>query len=175
MGDEINLTTPRQVTSFQFQVYAQNLSGNEQLVVHFYPQTGPLNGQGFSTPNTDPTQVIYTSPSIPIGIQNGTTTITLNNLNVTVPADFTWAVQFSGVSGNGVAALAVGPANPAVGYNIADYWQNVGGTWGLYEFSGAAANFGAEITAVPEPAAAPILFLAAAVASTVWLRRAARK
>lgn len=170
IGDEIVLAanTPRTVNAFQLQYFAQGLSGDEQVVVHFYPNTGPVDGQGFATPNSTP---IFTSTPLALSVQNGRGVLNLENLNVTVPDSFTWAVQFSGVTGSEVAGLVInGP--PTIGTSYNDYWEKASGTWARYQFTNPPqpGSFGAEITAVPEPAVTAVTYGVGALALVLFLR-----
>jgi hypothetical protein len=154
-GDEITLASGSSTTlsTFSLQCYGQGLSGDETVQVHFYDNSGP-EIQGALSP-AEP--AFYSTAVLPI--TNGKQVVTFDNLNVVVPDHFTWAVQFSGVTGSEVAGVAVhGPAtigSSQVG-GADDFWENLGGGggWTLYAFTGSTpSSFGAQITAVPEPKA----------------------
>jgi hypothetical protein len=175
VGDEIVLEsgTPRTISDIAIQYYTQNLTGTEQMEVKIYLNDGQVNGDGFKSPGT----VLYDSGQFTVPQLNGKGLLNLNSLNIAVPADsFTWSVQFSGISGNKVAGLAIN-ATPSVGSSFSDFWEKPGGTWDLYEFTNPStptANFGAQFSAVPEPAESAAVLLGTALAVAVGIRRLRR-
>lgn len=160
-GDEIILLAngPRTVTSFTLQYYTENLFGNVHAQIRFYENDGALS-QGFPSPN----KLLYDSGSIALPQMSGYTSLTLNNLSVTVPDSFTWTVQFSGISQNEAGRSAINaPQNVGLSYD--DFWQRTGSGWTLVNLpSPLPGSFGASISAVPEPAATAWVFLASAAA-----------
>lgn len=109
-------------------------------------------------------------------IQGVQTLAGLNEYNiaipdVVVPDHFVWTVQAYNRQGS-VGEL--GPAYynpPSVGFSDDFFWlSDMGSPWTQYTWGGDPyANFGAEITAVPEPAS--ILLLAGGIAAVVRRRR----
>jgi hypothetical protein len=89
------------------------------------------------------------------------------NPDVTVPADFTWTLVFSGVPSGDSAGLSIfnsstknvsGIPTPAIGGNYNDAWVNSGSfsspSWSLIQSASPnnpGLQFGALVTAVPEP------------------------
>lgn len=161
-GDEINLTgTQRYVTQFLFEYYAQLQGpfgqGDETVQVRFYANNGGL----------DPVFNRYQMPgdllwdSGPIPIVPGGHTLTIPVDMVLVPDQFTWTVQFGGMSfGNNDRAGLLIYNPPTIGADLGngvigsfnDFWQVVNGQWNLVQFSnGNPGNFNGRVVAVPEP------------------------
>lgn len=154
-GDQIKMagiSYDRTITTFKFDYYLQQLTtGNEKATLNFYAN----NGAG-GAPGT----LLYTSGSFSVG--RGYNTVVADGLFVSVGSDtFTWTVSFSGMSANEQFGLLF--YNPPVtGSSFDDYWEKVGGVWTLKKFSttgGPIANFGAVVTAVPEPATIQLALL----------------
>ena len=168
-GDEVILeaNTPRLVDTFAFQYYAENSQGNGQVTVRFYQNDGPLSAQGFPTPQT----VLFESQALPLAKIDGRGSLTLENLNVTVPDSFTWTLQFNGLSaGQSAGSAMYGTQTAGISYD--DFWEKSAGQWNLYQFSSPSqpGSFGAQITVVPEPAAAGSVLLTATLLGMVGLR-----
>jgi hypothetical protein len=178
MGQEIILgpSTPQTIASFTFQYTDVHFTGSEQVEVYFRQMNGAPDPNGYTSPNS----VIYDSGPVSLNPLNshGLGTITLNNINVTVPTDFTWSVKVIGMASGESAGLAWqrGPGTaPTVGDNYSDYWQYSGSQWQLYSLAPDPNNpdpesFGAQFTAVPEPAATAFVTSAAALLVMVGRR-----
>ena len=175
-GDEIILSggAGQRMTSFTFEYFATGLSGNETVTLRFYRNDG-AQVVGGSFPANKPSTVLYDSGSFPIvnTFPDGNTLrfdLPLNDPNLIIPNnnfDFTWTVQFGGITGSEVAALDL-YSPPNVGNNYNDYWEQLPSLdWELR--AGPAGtpvmNFGATMTAVPEPSPLQVGLLAGAI----WL------
>jgi hypothetical protein len=152
-GDEILLESGPStlLSTFSLEYYAQGLSGNETIQVHFYLNSGPLVGNAPSPA----APAFYDSAVLPI--TDGKHLLTIDNLNVVAPDHFTWTAQFTGLTGSELAGVAV-HAPAAVGSSqigdTDDFWENRDGVWQLFISQGGnPSSFGAQITAVPEPTA----------------------
>jgi hypothetical protein len=184
IGDEIDLApgTSRNLSSFTFQYFAQNLASTDEVRVRMYANTGPLSPQGAPTPQDPP---LYDSGNLPVNLLNGRGSMTLNNLNVTVPDTIVWTIQFTGLTDpnpaapgtSKVAGLAIS-GDPSPGFSFDDYWEKTTTGWNLYQLGTPyTSNFGAQLTAsaVPEPAATAAVMLSTALLSVVTLRRVRRR
>jgi hypothetical protein len=151
-GDEVDLQpyAAQTLQSFTFQYLAKNFTGNERVELKLYQNDGPVTTDGFPTPGT----VLYDSGPLQVNPDpQGRGTITLNNLNVQATPTLMWTVQFTGIDGTKTAGLAI-TGDATVGASYDDFWEKVNGVWGLYRLSTDGtfiSNFGAQITAVPEP------------------------
>jgi hypothetical protein len=155
-GDEVTLAgTDRIVNDVKFEYFlSQNANGNEKLQLTLYANDGPAivrtlpDGSTISVPT--PNTVLYTSPILdPLGLSFQTAEV--SQFEVAVPNSFTWAVTFQGIDAGEVAGLRVFDP-PTTGSSFGDFWAKNNGTWNTYLFSdGVAANFGARISAIPEP------------------------
>jgi hypothetical protein len=157
LGDEIvmgNSSPFDSVTGISFELYSVEsafVSEDVQMEVYLLQNNGtPFNG--YATPNT----VLYDSglfsletPQQFAGSNVGTVDDTFSS-PVTVPQDFTLAVEVTGLSGSDSLGIELFDP-PTVGSNYGDYWLNTG-SWGLYTNSVPTA-FGAQVegTASPEP------------------------
>src|SRR6185295_1258751 len=144
-GDQVNLAgSERTVTDFSFyaRLNASTLA-SQSLVFRFYSNNGGTNGA--------PGTLLFTSD--PQTMALGSQTFTVSGLSITVPNSFTWTVTFSNLGvGDDAGLLLYNP--PITGSSLNDFWQkDAGGAWALMQVNGGAtpANFGARITAVPEP------------------------
>ena len=158
VGDEIILGAgPRIASTFQFEYFASYPlvhTPNEQFRIRFYNNDGTDLGGPFNTHL--PNSVFYDSglqtlapPIDPSG--RATYLFDLTLANIVLPDRFTWSVQFTGVGdqvGETVGVSLYDP--PTVGNNFDDFWFNTGSTWEL-RATNQPINFGAQITAVPEP------------------------
>jgi hypothetical protein len=168
-GDEITLAAgPRQVSQFEFEYFLSgNASGDEKAQVVFHAMDGPMITRtlpdGSSIQVQAPGSVLFTSPvlSLNIGFNTGVAT----GLNITAPDNFTWSVTFTGIDAGETAGLRM--YDPvAVGSSFSDFWLKSGGTWSLDvvtdSITGATvpANFGARVSAVPEPTTMALALLA---------------
>lgn len=152
VGDQVILGgTDRVGETFRFEYYGNGLGSggntNETVRIRFYVNDGPLY------PNT----VFFDS-----GVQSlphpnnadgrNTLQYDLTGSTIILPDDFTWSVQFGGIDAGETAGLSL-YTPPTFGNNYNDYWFNNGATWELRAdtTNGIPINFGASITAVPEP------------------------
>lgn len=163
-GDQITLSSSpeRIVSTFQFEYFA-SLAGSsgQTATLRFYDNTG-----AGGTPNA----LLFDSGAFPI--QNGSKTLTVQNLSVTVPNSFTWTVQFSGLGVGESAGLFISDP-PSIGSSANDFWINQGGVWTLNQINGGAspANFSARVVAVPEPGVVALALLGGAALLTVRFSR----
>jgi hypothetical protein len=174
-GNEIILagsTAGDDITSFTFQYDFLNSTlgttgtpaGGETAVLSFYNNWGPTGATkvaGYTVPQSP---ALFTSA--PVSIAGGFTTgqnITFTGANgglpaggVDVPQIFTWTVTFTGIGASENAGLALYNP-PTTGQNYNDAWYNSAGpttpNWQLDVASsgGTPLQFGATVTAVPEP------------------------
>jgi len=103
----------------------------------------------------------------------GSTTLSIDLLaNVEVPSPLTWTIELNNRT---VPTGHVGPRvcdPPTVGSSLDDFWMDQGSGFALYWFGGSpVANFGARITAVPEPATMGLFGLGALFAAYRRRRR----
>lgn len=147
-GDEIALEgTEREVVGFQFETFASGIPEGETTgTLRFYENDGP-EVDSANAPGT----LLFESN--PFEVSFGTETHTLTGVSVDVPDTFTWTVEFSGV-GDGEAGLTM--SDPVeVGGSFDDFWALTDEGWDTFRFPDGdpAANFTAQVTAVPEPSA----------------------
>jgi hypothetical protein len=154
VGDEIVMTTTntsRYVTNFSFEYYGTNFSGNEQARLRFYRNDGTNSTSGPPVPFT----IIYDSGFFPIGAPPRATLIFTHansQLNVLVPDDFTWSVQFRGIDpGENIDVGVDLYSPPTVGANYDDYWDNGADGWQLKSIPSLAVNFAARVQASAQP------------------------
>ncbi|MBI3416054.1 MAG: hypothetical protein HY043_12210 [Verrucomicrobia bacterium] len=145
-GDEVILGgSARTITTFQFEYYGDFLrTGDETARIRFYKNDGP--GQ-YASPGT----LLFDSGLFPIF--SGLNTVPISGISVEVPKDFTWTIEFSGLtgeSGDQAGLLFYDP--PTVGKSFNDYWKKEATGWNLYSFPTFKANYGARIFASPDPA-----------------------
>ena len=155
-GDQVNLAgSERTVTDFSFyaRLNASSL-GSQSLVFRFYANDGTAGAPG---------SLLFTSD--PQTMALGSQTFTVSGLSITVPNSFTWSVTFSNLgAGDDAGLLLYNP--PITGSSLNDFWQkDAGGAWALMQVNGGAtpANFGARITAVPEPGVFALCALGAVI------------
>jgi len=149
-GDQIALdsaSTDRVITSFDFEYYlSHSASGNEKAELRIYSNATP-NSANPSAIGT----LVYDSGAF--SIASGYNQFDVTGLALPVTTDLTWTVQFTGVeSGEQAGLLWYNP--PTVGSSLDDFWEKQGGVWTLKRLSpngGPIANFGAQISAIPEP------------------------
>ncbi|MEO8425564.1 MAG: hypothetical protein ABI651_00485 [Verrucomicrobiota bacterium] len=155
-GDDINFAgSKRGLTDISFEYNANIITydNTEKVVFRLYKNDG-LNG----TPST----VLFDSNTIDAGgtpIFNGIQHVDIGGLNLQVPDNVTFTVQFSGLGPGESAGLTMYDP-PSVGKSLAggvigsydDFWENAGGTWTLFRFPNGnpAGNFGARFSAIPE-------------------------
>jgi hypothetical protein len=149
--------------TLQFFLTGTTFSGTPSVELNFYSE--PAN----NTAGTAPGALLYSSGFSTLTAFTPASGQTLTyNPDVTVPADFTWTLVFSGVPAGDSAGLSIfnsstkngsGIPIPAVGGNYNDAWVNSGTasspTWTLVQSTPNANSpglqFGALVTAVPEP------------------------
>jgi hypothetical protein len=159
-GDQISIGSGWTAASFRLEYFAANLQGNETARVRFYSNDGiPVDGTDAQAPGG----LLYQSPEF--SLQNGNVPVIIENLaplGIQLPESFTWTVSLSGVSGSEVFGLVLYDP-PATGESFNDIWQFTINGWQLTQIDGLPAgqnaNFGAVLTAVPEPGVAALLTL----------------
>jgi hypothetical protein len=173
-GNEVILagsTSGDEITSFQFQYDFLNSTlgttgtpaGGETVTLSFYNNYGGTKVSGYAAPVTP---ALFTSTPVSLSGQGFTTgtSLTFSVANgglpaagVNVPQIFTWTVTFAGIGSAENAGLAEYGPTPLVGQNYSDAWYNTAGAaspvWALDLASSGnpALNFGATVSAVPEP------------------------
>jgi hypothetical protein len=180
VGDQIylsNYVANPYLTGFSFEYFSPNTAFTYTYIacdVRFYLNDGPLTN-GYSSPGT----VFYdTGPfsiETPYSDFPGTNAEVLSftntdlyvdaltNLdpNMSVPATFTVAMKFTGLSGPDLVGL--NDFEPAtVGTNYGNFWYNSGGAWALLSFTNnPPIGFGMQFYATNQPAPEPgTLYLA---------------
>jgi hypothetical protein len=149
-GDQINLssaTASRLLTNFRFDYYlAPTASGNESLTFKLYANDG-VNG----APQTELTAGKTWSVSLAPGYNNVSFGFDQTGpFSVNLPETFTWSVLFAGVDGQEHAGLLMFDP-PTIGSSFNDFWERQpDGSWKTMQVLGAAVNFSAQISAVPE-------------------------
>lgn len=148
-GDEIILGgTSRVVSQFLFEYYGDFIpAGDETARIRLYKNDGPKTAAGDFTPGT----VLFDSGDF--SISPGYQTKTFSGLNVSVPSDMTWTVQFAGMSGaSGDRAGLVFRDKPSVGSSYDDFWLRQNSSWQLFSWGGSpVANFAARIVSGSDP------------------------
>ena len=122
-------------------------AGDETAQLRVYKNDGPLTKDGDPTPGT----LLY--DSTPFAIEAGWQTKKFSGLNVTVPTDLIWTIEFGGLNGlTGDRAGLVFRPTPSVGTSYDDIWQNADDQWQLLRWNGnPVANFAARIVSGGEP------------------------
>lgn len=149
-GDQIQLdatSTDRVITTVDFEYYlSHNANGNERAELRIYNNAIPNS----ASPTAIGT-LIYDSGMNPITA--GYNQYFVSGLGLNVSTDISWTVQFSGIeTGESAGLLWYNP--PTVGSSLDDFWEKTSSGWTLKRLSpsgGPIANFGAQITAIPEP------------------------
>ncbi|MGV3774722.1 MAG: PEP-CTERM sorting domain-containing protein [Verrucomicrobiales bacterium] len=165
-GDELNLAgSSRVVTDFVFRYFGDfTQTGDEFARIRFYKNDVPLS-QNQIAPGT----LLWTSTLF--GLNPGNNTRVLSVPNIEVPGNFTFTIQFQGMSqqaGDRAGLLMYDP--PTVGTSFNDFWRKrEDGEWRLVRYD-VRNNFAARVLAVPEPA---VLSLAAAGLAFFLFRRRA--
>jgi len=164
-GNEIvvgNGVSSYDITSFalQFFLTGTTFSGTPTVTLNFYLNNSSTTFNG----NPDPGTRIYSSTYTATAFTPASGSTLTFTPDVTVPADFTWTVSFSGVPAGDSAGLSIfnsstvngsGVPIPATGGNYNDAWVNTGSGWSLVQSTPNPNNpglqFGAIAQAVPEP------------------------
>lgn len=164
-GDQVFLAPgPRLLTTFVFEYWGTNFSGNETIKFTLYRNDGPPTNS-FATPGS----VLFTETDVLLASEKANLTYSLLSSNVLLPDTFTWAVQFAGIGANEAAGIDLTDTDPTIGISAIDYWDHNGG-WTLKTNtdSSIAMNFAAQISTVPEPGT--IAFAALGVLSLLAFR-----
>ncbi len=148
-GDEVLLGgTSRVMSQFLFEYYGDFTPvGDETARLRVYKPDGPLGSDGNPTPGT----VLYDSGEF--SISPGWQTKKFSNLNISVPTDLIWTIQFGGLGGiiGDRAGLVFRPV-PSVGRSYDDIWQKSGEEWLLFSWGGnPKANFASRIISGGDP------------------------
>ena len=146
-GDQVSLEgINRKLSSFQFEYNASLAPSPSKIgVVRMYANDGPAGAPGTLIWETDQ-----------FSLENGQGRISFENITgVILPQNLTWSLVASGLNGGEKFGVQLYDP-PSIGASAADYWQkNAFGGWSLQVLNNAngstVANFGARITAVPEP------------------------
>ena len=165
VGDEIHLAGPdRDLQYFGFEYWWTNTAGGHVLAntgqkvrLRFYANDGPPFN-GYPTPGT----ILYDSGDVPLpppSLYTGYDSAVLLYdgsdfaggllpLLTLLPDDFTWTVQFTGLSTTPGAVDHVGVdlfSPPVVGGSYADYWQRgANGSWSLQNHQWVEINFASQ-------------------------------
>ena len=161
MGDEITLAgTARTVTGFEVillspsqETILSSTATEPSLALTFWSNDGfDVDGH----PGAPGTSLWEGSISSDITLpMNVPTTVTFSVPDVVVPDTFTWTTRGDSLS----AGMAIYDP-PTVGSSGDHYWDLYAGDWYPLNFNGdPVANFGARVTAVPEPSALAVLVL----------------
>jgi hypothetical protein len=195
VGEQIWLgtgVTPEYLTNFSFEYYSPDAtwSGTVTADVRFYENDGtPFNT--YATPGTlfyDSGPITFLSPLSYSESSAATAIYDLSDLqyppggmtldpNFALPANFTFTVTFSGLTGSESVGLPIFEP-PTWGTNYGDYWYDLSGNWELLTNALGPVGFGAEFNGSPTPTPEPtVLCLGAlgAAALTVLARRRQRR
>jgi hypothetical protein len=148
VGDQIILATgPSLVTQFSLQYWGTGFSGTETAQVRFYANDGALYGANARMPGT----LLWNSSAFPITATERSRLTFSGDLGagVSVPASFTYSVQFGGLGAGANAGLDL-YSPPGIGNNYPDYWHNTGGSAWELRTGANPMDFGATLM-VPEP------------------------
>lgn len=151
-GDQVTLAgNQRILESISFDYFLSSKNGNESITFKLYKNDG-VGG----APNTPMGAPIVVSGAQLIADPIKISTVILGfdpytPFQILVPDTFTWTVLFGGIDAGESAGLLV--YNPVtIGFSYNDFWDRSGpgNTWQTKLGIGFGANFGANITAVPE-------------------------
>jgi hypothetical protein len=188
VADQIILApgTPRLMDTFTFQFWAQGFSGNEGVRLQLYENDGPVVDGSAVAPGT----MFYDNMLIPEpewlsgGIQS--VTLDMRGRNFQLSDSFTWSLQIVGVvEGEDAGVVLFSPPGaraqdgqitydpPAVGGNYDRIWQKPlsSSPWALVPLEDSFAQFGAQVTVVPEPGETCVIFLVTCAAFVAWRNR----
>ena len=155
-GDEIDLVgTDREVVNIDILIHVLGTTiGFADTQVRFYANDG-------AGAPADPGSLLWDSgPFAALPHAIGLQTMSFAVPNITVPNTFTWTIEFTNRTGSTGAMGTRGYDPPTDGTSRDDFWiHNPDTTWLRSFFGGPpdVANFGATVTAVPEPASMLIL------------------
>jgi hypothetical protein len=148
-GDEVLLAgAGRVVSEFLFEYFGDfTPSGDETARLRLYRNDGPKTASGDATPGT----VLFDSGSFSLSPDYQTKTFT--GLNVVVPTDLTWTLQFGGLNNTpGDRAGLVFRDTPSIGTSYDDFWLRQNNGWQLFSWGGSpVANFAARIVSGVDP------------------------
>jgi hypothetical protein len=154
-GDQVTLgglKGDRIVKQFKMEYYmSYGVSGDETAQIKFYSNSGA---------NGAPSSLLYDTGVFSL-TRAGYNTVTINDVNVAIPDNFTWTVSFGGLTGSEVAGVTLYNP-PTVGSSFNDFWEKTSSGWTLKQMPGGTpvANFAAQITAVPEPTTIQLALMA---------------
>ena len=179
-GEEIVLGgTSRTLTQFAFEYFGDFRSqGDELMKIRLYANDGQQIGPDYITPGT----LLFESANIPVrqdfnsfGFSNmNVPLIDKNNLPI---SHLTFTVQFFGLTmvttGTKDVAGLLFYDPPSVGTSFNDIWvKQTSGVWAPSRIPGVTKNnFGARLSAVPEPGSVVLISLGATALVAVSRRR----
>lgn len=166
LGDSVTLSgLNRDLTRFEFE-YATDLTpaANKVGLVHIFANDGAGGAPG---------TLLWESATFPLA--DGIKSVDISGISgVTLANSITWSFAVSGLGvGETAGLLLYNP--PSVGTSDSNFWEKDAINWNskvLDTGSGTiAANFGARITAVPEPTTVQLAILGALAAIGYGLNR----
>jgi len=185
VGDEIILAdygTGSTITNFSFEFFATNVASTATYNLFLYANDGPPSPSGPATPST----VLYTD-TYNFGASGDTNGVFLYNyypVSVSVPSDFTWAIEFSGLGGGTAGPiLSTSTGAGTVGGNYTAYWLNLGTSaspnWTVATNADYSINFlfaaeGTPNAPTPEPSSFALMGMGIAGLAG-YLKRAAKR
>lgn len=143
VGDEVTMTLGMgTITRFQFEYFLNSGNGNETAAFSIRTMA-----------NGEPGDVIFTTQPFALGVSSTPLQVDMDLTGLGV--DFTsptilWSVRFGGLEGGEQAGLLF-YNGPTVGSSINDFWISGSSGWVRGTIPEVSGNFGARITAVPEP------------------------
>jgi len=152
-GDAMTLAgTERNVTGFDAMIHSNSGAFTADLTARLY-----AGGSG----GVDPGALLWSATVTGAAIAGGLGTYSFVVPGVLVPNDVTWTVQMTNRSNSTAVAGPRFVSPPTVGSSEDYVWDHVGGVWTDTAFGVGANNnnFGARLTAVPEPASLTALAL----------------
>lgn len=144
-GDEIELAgTARTITDFAFEYYGDFVSNaDEAAKIRFYKNDNILNQY-----QVGPGTLLFETGWFVVKPGHNSRRIT--GLNVTVPNNFTFTIEFKGLTmkrGDDAGLVFYHPIT--VGNSYDDFWlKEPIGRWALYGYQGIKNNFAVQVTAV---------------------------
>ncbi len=147
MGDQIILSgTARSVVEFDLLLSSTQAVSLSSLTLRFYDLQ--IGSQGYPEPKNQ----LWTHTLTDVAV-DGLTTVNFVVPEIVVPDIFVWTTS----ADSGVAGMATFDP-PTVGSSGDFFWDFYGNAWcPLYFYGDPAANFGAKVTAIPEPVTAGLL------------------